>query len=349
MKMNLKKLTLAGLSAALLAPALQAAEINLVTVGGNASIKLIQDRLKNAGFLTGVTINNNSTNSLIFNALGTFGGKTVDWEFNFTGGAGAISDIANSTPVTIENNSTAVPQLAISATAPETVGIDSSPYQEDITVVVPVAFVKNSDLTTVSNLTQRQAAYLEGAGATLPVGFFDGSATTNIVYYVGRNDLSAVRQLIDANVYFSGAAFNFTTNSLGQPIQYLLGTEPWGAGSGSEVISIVKAIPYSIGTVAGQDIGTQPTLSYEGVPFTTANVINGSYPLWGYERYIYNSSSISSDQQNLINALESAITNPTYEATSPLFVGNFVSYAILNASVGRSFYGDGGPIYPGGN
>ena len=148
----------------------------------------------------------------------------------------------------------------------------------------------------------------------MPVSFFDGSGNTNRLYYVGRNDLAAVRQLIDANVYFSGTAANFTTNTVSPfgPIPYVLNGNPWGAGSGSEVISIVNAITYSIGTVAAQDIGSQPTLSYEGVPFTTANVINGSYPIWGYERYIY--GSVSSDQQNLITSLETAVTDPTFQS-----------------------------------
>src|SRR5580698_1502322 len=111
MKNNLKKLLAALAAGGLLAPASQA-QINLVTVGGNASIKLIQNRLPT--ILTGATITSNPGNSLLFKATGSFGGKTVDWEFNLTGGAGAISDIANNTPVLLEDGvTTGVPQLGI--------------------------------------------------------------------------------------------------------------------------------------------------------------------------------------------------------------------------------------------
>ena len=262
----------------LLASALQA-QINLVTVGGNASIKLIQNRLPT--ILSGAVVTVNPTNNLLFKATGTFSGQSVDWEFNFTGGAGAISDLANSTPVLLENGtSTAVPQLAISATAPETVGIDSSPYQEDFTIVVPVVFVKGSALGGVTNLTQRQASYLESSGYSLPASYFGGT-NSDFVPYVGRKNLAAVRQLIDAGVYFTGSAANFTTNStppFTTPQPYV------GAGSGTEVAAIVGVLTNSIGTVAAQDIGSLPTLSYEGVPFSTTNVVNGTYPLWGYEK-----------------------------------------------------------------
>ena len=160
MKNKRKSLILAGLTGAVLAPSLPAAQINLVTVGGNASIKLIQNRIPT--ILTSAVITSNPTNSLLWKATGSYAGKTVDWEFNFTGGAGAISDIANSTPVILEDGvSTGVPQLAISATAPETVGIDSTAYNEDYTVVVPVAFVKNAALTTI-NKHHAKAGFLPG-------------------------------------------------------------------------------------------------------------------------------------------------------------------------------------------
>jgi hypothetical protein len=338
MNNNLKKLIAVIAAGGLLAPALQA-QISLVTVGGNASIKLIQNRLPT--ILSGAVITVNPTNNLLFKATGTFNGQSVDWEFNLTGGAGAISDIANSTPVLLEDGtSTAVPQLAISATAPETVGIDSSPYQQDITIVVPVVFVKGSALGGVTNLTQRQASYLESSGYSLPATYFGGT-NSDFVPYVGRNNLAAVRQLFDAGVYFTGSAANFTTNSnppFTTPQPYV------GASSGTEVAAIVGVLTNSIGTVAAQDIGSLPTLSYEGVPFTTANVVNGTYPLWGYERYIYVPGSLTTGQQNIVNALEAAVEAPSFQTSSSLFIGKFVSYSVLNAVNGRSLSLDGGPI-----
>ena len=156
--------------------------------------------------------------------------------------------------------------------------------------------------------------------------------------------------MIDANIYFSGTAANWTTNSSGQPILYLDGDgNPSGAGSGTEVVNIVKTIPNSVGTVAAQDISSLPTLSYEGVPYNTNNVVNGSYPLWGYERYLYYTPGTtdlapSNPQLALIQTLEAAVENPAYQNSSSLFINKFINYNEVNDSVARSFYGDGGPI-----
>jgi hypothetical protein len=270
----------------------------------------------------------------------------VTWDFNITGGAAAILDIANQNPVRLADNTAAIPVHAISIVAPETVGISSTALglQQDYTLVAPLVFVKNpgADLVGVSNLTQRLANYLESSGATLPATYF-GGATANPVYFVGRNTAAAVRQVLDANIFFTASAVNYHTNALGQPVAWA------GAGSGTEVANNVKLIPGSIGTVAAQDAGTLPQLSYEGVFFSTASVTNGTYPIWGYERYIYfpapDSRAPSTTQLGLITALENAVSDPTYDHSSSLFVNKFVSYADVNASVQRSSTLDGGLIY----
>jgi hypothetical protein len=349
MKTYFKKLILAGIAGALLAPAVQATSVNFLTVGGNASIKLIQDRLQN---FFGLTLANNSTNSLIFRASGTWGGTNITWDFNFTGGAGAINDIAQGNHITRQDNSTAIPVSAISIEAPETEGIDSTPFQQDYTLVAPVVFVKNASLTGnslagITNLTQRQANYLEFSGGALPTAYFGGNPLSNNIpgdalYFVGRNTLAAVRKVTDAVIFETHSVINYNTNNLGQPFRRTDG----GASSGTEVAAIVKAIPNSIGTVAAQDVGSLTPLSYEGVTYTPANVINGSYPLWGYERYIYYPSgnkAPTGDELYLIQALESAVEDPTFQATS-VFSGKFVNYNAVNNSIGRDLTNDGGLI-----
>jgi hypothetical protein len=357
MKNYLKKIILAGISGAVLVPALHATNLSLVTVGGNASIKLVEDRLTNSvgGLLPGGSITFNPTNSLIFEATGAWnGGSTnVTWDFNFTGGAAAIQDIASQNYVQLKNTNSgagpvsSIPVSAISIVAPETVGISSVSLgiHQDYTLVAPLVYVKNngSDLVGVSNITQRLANYLESSGGTLPATYFGGATATN-VYFVGRNSSAAVRQVFDANIFFTGAADNFHTNSLGQPDD----TGYDGAGSGSEVAQNVAAIPGAIGTLAVQDAGSLTKLSYEGVPYSTNTVINGTYPIWGYERYIYfpspDSRAPSADQLKLIQALEKAVSNPGYDYTNSLFQNKFVSYADVNASVKRSKTLDGGLI-----
>jgi hypothetical protein len=352
MKNHLKNIILTGVAGALLAPALNAATVNLVEVGGNASIKLVQNRVPT--ILTGATLTTNPTNSLIFRYTGTYAGNSVIWDFNLTGGAVAINDIANQNPVTLADNSTGIPKYIATVTAPETVGVDSTPFQQDFTLVAPLVYVKNPNATGnsvagITNLTQRQAILLEQSGGTLPTAFFGGNPASNNIpgdalYFVGRNGSAAVRQVFDANIYFSGSAQNFTTNPVvGQPPVL------WdGAGSGTEVANIVKLIPNSIGTVAVQDATGLPQLSYEGVAFSTTNVINGSYPIWGYERYLYypsGSKAPSANQLALIQALETAVEDPTFQAdTTKPFYGKFVSYAAVNASVYRDPTVDGSLI-----
>jgi hypothetical protein len=165
MKNYLKKIILVSISSAVLVPALHATNLSIVSVGGNASIKLVEDRLTNSvgGLLPGGTITFNPTNSLIFEAKGNWnGGSTnVTWDFNFTGGAAAILDIANQNYVQLVNTNSglgavsAIPVNAISIVAPETVGISSTALglQQDYTLVAPLVYVKNNGADLVGQLS----------------------------------------------------------------------------------------------------------------------------------------------------------------------------------------------------
>ena len=65
-----------------------------------------------------------------------------------------------------------------------------------------------------------------------------------------------------------------------------------GYSSASKVVTAVTALTNSIGTVAVQN-ATPPLapIAFEGVPYSVTNVINGSYPLWGYEHYYFITSA----------------------------------------------------------
>ena len=81
-----------------------------------------------------------------------------------------------------------------------------------------------------------------------------------------------------------------------------------------------------------------------GVDVTITNVETGSYPIWGYERWAYlkngQQGAPSANQLAVINTLLAAVTNATYQTTSPIFTGNFGRLSLLQ--VERS--SDGGPI-----
>jgi hypothetical protein len=341
MKSNLKKLVLAIAAGVLLAPASQA-QLKIVSVGGNATIKLIQYILTNYPAFSGVTLSTNPGNSLIIRATGNYGTTNFQWDFNLTGGAGAIVDLVDQTPVLLEDNTTAVPVHALSITAPQTVGINPSGLQQDITLVAPVVYVKSTntpnDLGPITNLTQRQAVQLEGAAGLIPTSFFGGTSSVNPLYFVGRNAIAAVRQVTDANIFATGD-ISFTNTS--PPTQFA------GATSGTQVAAIVGAIPDSIGIVGVQDTNKLTLLRYEGVQYSPANVINGSYPLWGYERYIYYPSgpkAPTAAQLQLIQAVEGAIEDPAVQASS-VWGNNFVDFPTVDAVVERAFNLDGGPIF----
>jgi hypothetical protein len=339
-------LALAGFA---LNPSLRA-DTEVFIAGANASQSLLYDRTSNILSGGSITVTISSTNSVVRDYVGTIAGQlglgTVTIHFSLLGGPQGLSDLANQNEEETAGGTGLVPTLAVSSASPGAVGLSASPFTViGPTLVVPYAFIKSpaaAALSGVTNLTQQQALYLEGAAGTnsagsLPISFFGGTST-NAIYFVGRNTASAVRTEIDANVYFTGTLSTWTTNALGQPIPDTSG----GQTSGSNVRAVVQAIGSAIGTVAASDISSDTPLSYQGVGFSIANVENGSYPLWGYEYYYYNTSTgaPSPAQLQVINYLLSAVTDPTYQSTSSLFVGKFAPLSGLQVT--RST--DGGPI-----
>jgi hypothetical protein len=363
MKTFKHKLSLAAVIAgALAAQAVQAQTVTTI-VGGNATQKIIQDRITNAVLQAGSAYYVNSTNSQIFTYVGYLRNDStyVQLNFNLTGGAGAITDLYSNNPVAIYNNSTAIPTAAVSITGPGTIGLTGaqiSSLTQTPTLVSPVVFVINTNLPNslagVSNLTSRQAGYLEANGLqsgsggpaliTYDVG---GSSLSDPLYFVGRNSLSAVRQVTDANIYYS------PFNALVDPVNYPVvnwttnGTAWAGASSGSQVIAIQNVLSNSIGTVAIGDVpaSNYKILSYEGVPFSVTNVETGAYPIWGTERYLYLTSGTyapTAGQLDAITNLVSAVKNPTFESGNSLFVGKYVP--LTGLQVTRDLNYDGGLI-----
>jgi hypothetical protein len=325
------------------------ADTEVFIAGGNATQTLLYYAASNVLNGGTITATISSTNSVVRSYVGTIAGQsqlgTVTIDFSLLGGIQGLSDLANQNAEATVGGSAKTPTIAASTASPGAVGLSSSPFTIlGPTLVAPYAFIKasSSALSGVTNLTQRQAQYLEGSAGTnsagsLPISFFGGT-NTNAIYLVARNTASAVRTEIDANIYFTGTISTWTTNSAGQAIPDAAG----GQSSGSNVRALLKAIPNAIGTVGASDISTDIPLSYEGVPFAITNVESGSYPLWGYENYyVLSGNGAPSQSQNyIITNLFSVVTSTNFQATNTLFVGN---YAPLSAmQVTRST--DGGPI-----
>jgi hypothetical protein len=329
-------------------PSLQAQTTEVFFVGANASQSILYYQASNVLNGGTITATISPTNSTVRDYTGTVAGQpslgTVTIHFSLLGGIQGLQDLANQNDEATAGGSNFAPTVAVSSASPGAVGLPSSPFTVlGPTLVVPYAFIKYpsaSALADVTNLTQRQAAYLEGAAGTVPISFFGGTST-NPLYLVSRNTASAVRTEIDANLYFTGTISTWTTNSSGVPVPDPLGALG-GQTSGSNVRTLVKAIGNALGTVAASDISSDTPLAYEGVPYSITNVENGTYPLWGYENYYLSSGNgaPSPAQYQIITNLFSGVTNANFQTNSTLFIGNFAPLSGLQVT--RST--DGGPI-----
>jgi len=355
---NTQRLTTGILLASLaLAAHSHAQSLTEVTIsGGNGSSAWVWNQVTNffGGSSTVKTVGSTSSTTVrsFQGYLASLPGTSpnVQLDFILNGAVGGLQDLINGN---VETNAlgvaTNIPTVVISSTTPDAVGLSSSGLTEAKSLVTPYAYIKSPlaaqapGLATVTNLTQRQAAYLEGsAGTNFHSAFIGGTGTADAVYFVGRNTASAVRTETDANIYFTGTPATYTTNSSGQPILDPAG----GQGSGSPIRVLVNLLTNAIGTVALQDVKTNIALAYEGSPLTISNVITGAYPLWGYEHYYWAGSGSTAPtpaQLTVITNLLYGVTNPVSQFSSSyssIFTNSFVSYSQLK--VQRSF--DGGPI-----
>jgi hypothetical protein len=355
---NFKKFIVAGLAVAGLAltPALHA-DVQVFLEGGSASQSVIYDRATNL-FNGGSFTVTGGGSSAIAQFSGTSGNPslsgygTITLDINLNNGAiDGLQALVNQVAGPQDTNYTSgpltpqIPTFVDSATTPDVVGVNSSGLTALPTYVVPLVFIKNTnsaDTAAITNLTQRQAWSLENS--LLTANYYGGNST-NYVYFVGRNLEAAVRTEIDLNIYNSQTINTYYTNGVSNTPLLDTSSDP-GLTSGGTVANTVIALTNSIGTVAVQNIKKGlAAISYEGVPYSVTNVINGSYPLWGYENYYYITSgqgTPSAQQLAVINAFYGLVTNATFQATSKVFVGNFIPNASLQVSRGS----DGGQITP---
>lgn len=358
-KLN-KSIIAVGIAIASLAttPTLRAA-VQVFLSGGSASSSVIYDRatnlfnggtltVKGAGSSFVAQFQGTSTNALISG----YGTITLDINLN-NGAINGLTALKNQVAYPNDTNYTGgsltpqVPTFVDSATTPDVVGINSSGFTALPTYVVPLVFIKNTnnspDLAAVTNLTQRQAWSLENS--TLQAAYFGGTST-NKVYFIGRNSQAAVRTEIDLNIYNTQTINTYYTNGASVVPILDVSADP-GLTSGGLVANTVLGVSNSIGTVAVQNIKTGlAALAYEGVAYSVTNVINGSYPLWGYENYYYKTSgagSPSAQQLNVITAFYNLVTDTNFQsATNAIFKTNFIPNSSLQVQRGS----DGGQITP---
>lgn len=236
--------------------------------------------------------------------------------------------------------------------------------------VVPFVFVSNVGTTGITNMTD-QLHDAQWSLGELPKSMYTGNpADTQIVVNTGRNNGSGTRATILAETQYgpftsvvqwggpndasnvSGSEGTGTVNTLTN-----LGNNGYSSnsfvrqnlartsaavnrGAGPENLAIVSYLTLSdaaaiTDVTGGAGVGATD-MTYNGVPYTEANVKNGAYTLWGYQQF-YGSVDITAGEQTFFNAFIAAIP----ATLDPLATG--IDIDSMNAT---RFGGDGGIVLP---
>ncbi|RYD24262.1 MAG: hypothetical protein EOP88_00780 [Verrucomicrobiaceae bacterium] len=204
----------------------------------------------------------------------------------------------------------------------------SSPLAEQTDMfVIPFKWVRTETLTGVSNITDQMVRAMYTAGGETPKSLFTGVAadSTSFVYSVGRDNDSGTR--ITALAETGAGAFSiltqwgFTTAGSGTTVTLSSPTELFDGGyaSGGSVATILggtgfNAIGYvgiSDATNAINNFGVE--LTFNGVPFSVANVKNGSYTFWSKYQAI-RKQTLTGPAASLFASLKTSLINlPTVD------------------------------------
>jgi phosphate transport system substrate-binding protein len=322
------------------------ADTTVVITGSTAFRPIVYDRITN--ILVGITATNGAdSNHRTFTGsiAGSPGLGNVSIACGFTGsGSGMISVRDQSSVSTTAGN--LVPQVAFSDVFAETAGIDGSIFKQDVVGVIPFVFFKNAAIANstsgITNLTQRQVAYLMAASGTLPTAYFGGSSTNDILYLCGRDSGSGTRICTESCVYFSGTPANWWKNTVSGAIEPAPGG---GFSSGSALADNVAIFNNSIGYAGKPDANrfASTYIDFEGYDASDENVAKGKYSVWGYEHVVRKTSGTgapSANQNSVINKLISAMQDETFQTQNTLYFGSYVPLSEME--VERT--ADGGPI-----
>ncbi|MDB6054991.1 MAG: hypothetical protein JWN25_2514 [Verrucomicrobiales bacterium] len=348
--MKSKTIILAALAGTLLTN-IASAQVEVVITGSTAFRSIAVDRVKalfDAGFVSTVRDSNIQTYSgTMTTAIPSLGSQTVTVRMSYSGSGSGMLAVKNGTQVSTVNSGDTVtlvsktPDLAFSDVFPSSANppIATSAFQSDTKVgVVPFVYVKNNGMTGVNNITRDQAVLLMTAGGLMPATFLGGSSAAPI-YLVGRDSGSGTRISVEKDIAYKGTPFLWDKDISGNWI-----SSP-GLSSGSGVAAILGNVAYTdaIGYLGLSDFATINTkataLTFDGVAYSTANVISGSYALWGYE-HLVTRIGLSVNQTSVRTALANAITSTTYQHTDPNYVGKFEAIADMHVQRGT----DGGTI-----
>lgn len=350
----------------LLAPA-AFAQVEFNVTGATAFQAAVRDRITNYVFDIGqpMTIVNSTrpdgtvartiSGKFSANVAGLVGQDGIIRD-SFTGSADGVRDVKNGYNIQFSTltagvltNMTADCAFSDVAPAAARVSAKASDFFGDTKLgIVPFVFAKspNADMAGVTNITRDQALQLFASDGLMNASFLGGGQSgNNPVYLVGRDEYSGTRITTEKCVGNSGALFQYDilSGTLRSTNGYASGSLARNAFATNVVFNLnYNLISYLQVTDARTltNANQARLLAYNGVEYSTNNVQNGSYAIWGYE-HMMGKKSISGNQLAIYNALRAGITNAAFQNSSATFV---INYLPLN-SMQAVRDGDGTPPY----
>jgi hypothetical protein len=274
---------------------------------------------------------------------GTYAGNPVIVRTNFTGSAAGVQQVSSQVPVNFfkttfgtsgfatsqsfasPNIETSAPEIGYSDVFQSTTAFKTPVLTvEDEVAVIPFKFFRHTNgNASLTNVTNQAARYLYGSGGSAPLSILTGNALDvgKTVYVTGRDALSGTRITTFAEINTSQTAVSqyqpttSATNGTGS-VTGLGSTSSGGFTSGSFVANVLNS-DYDgtgnstiIGYVGASDWpaqvpGNAVEVNFNGVPYSSANLFNGSYTFWGYLHQFR--MTLTGTSLNFYNALASSI------------------------------------------
>jgi len=288
---------------------------------------------------TGVAASNlSSADRAIFRGTvsGITGTVTVraSWSGSTTGIASVVNATTVSVPLTTTTMTTGgtnggisfenvVPKFSFSDVAQAASNTPTPALTGNQVGVVPFQFIAQKGAPSgITNMTDQLHAALFSTGSA-PLSTFTGSSADELTLVVatGRNNGSGTRVTILSE---TGYGFNTPVQQF-QPtitgvtpnssITVLGSASNNGYSSNSGVRTVLEANPLSGFLVASYLTISDATqaitngakgLTYNGVPYSVANVVNGQYSLWGYQ-WFYQAAGLNGDETTFVTSFVAAI------------------------------------------
>jgi len=227
-------------------------------------------------------------------------------------------------------------------------GFPNADLEDTRVGVCPFVFISHPN-APFANINPQQMKLVYGQDYAFLSNFIPGGSTTAPVYGCGRNADSGTRItcLAESGYGYTNPVNQYTaavnsTDTLSFSINSPANN---GASSGSTMAKTLirnssDAVGWGIGYCGVADIqGANDVLTFNGVPYSTDNVKNGTYTLWGYEHLFVaaavRDASAGDDliRKTWINVMKAAIiANPS------------ASLGVKMADMTVSRAGDGAPI-----